>query len=326
MNRRLNNKLYNQPGISCSGAPAPPSNSASIQESSSALQSIIASSFKNAVRSVLHEESQGYKGDFENLAVATAFESAAVGLSKQFHGDSVHTPFLEHHCALIGRPTTLVTLQAGNQFDTRSLNPSRKKHRAMNNALSNASDLEKKQPAQPRGSRLCPDSNATEILTAVSGASSFPINPICSPEARLPSNAGDSKMDYDSWIPFISPEASANSRSASDFVDVDASLTAPVVANSPATDMINRVANRSFDTSGVTCILHDVDTDTEATIPADPNALHRYNDIVANPDIAYDIICRSVESRATLETDKELNSQDAVRMYNFVRKSSYPKP
>jgi hypothetical protein len=86
------------------------------------------------------------------------------------------------------------------------------------------------------------------------------------------------------------------------------------------------VANRSFDTSGVTRILHDVDTDTEATIPADPSALHRYNDIVANPDIAYDIICRSVESHATLETDNELNSQDVVRMYDFVRKGSYPKP
>jgi hypothetical protein len=101
-------------------------------------KNIIASSFKNAVHSVLHEKSQGYKGNFENLAVATAFESAAVGLSKQLHGDSVHTPFLEHHCALIGRPTTLVTLQAGNQFDTCSLNSSRKKHHVTNNTLSNA--------------------------------------------------------------------------------------------------------------------------------------------------------------------------------------------
>jgi hypothetical protein len=147
---------------------------------------------------------------------------------------------------------------------------------------------------------------------------------ICSPETHLPSNTSVSKMDYTSWILSISPEASANSRSASDFVDVDEA--APVVTNSPATDMINRVANCSFDTSGLTCFLHDVDTNTEATIPADPNALHQYNDIVAIPDIAYDIISRLVESHATLEIDNELNSQDAVRMYDFVRKSSYQKP
>jgi hypothetical protein len=149
---------------------------------------------------------------------------------------------------------------------------------------------------------------------------------ICSPETRLPSNTSVSKMDYTLWILSISPEASANSRSASDFVDVDASLTAPVMTNSPATDMINRVENCSFDTSGLTCFLHNIDTNTEATIPADPNALHQYNDIVANPDIAYDIISSLVESHATLEIDNKLNSQDAVRMYDFVRKSSYPKP
>jgi len=62
--------------------------------------------------------------------------------------------------------------------------------------------------------------------------------------------AGNLTMDYASLIQFISPEASAYSR-ASDYVDVDSSLTAPVVANSPATELINRVANRSFDTSGV---------------------------------------------------------------------------
>jgi hypothetical protein len=163
VNRRLkNNKSPNKPGISGSGAPAPPSNSTSIQESNSALQNIIASSFKNAVRSVLHEKSRGYKGDFENLAVASAFESAAVGLSKQFNGDSVHTPFLEHHRALIGRPTTVVTLQAGNQFDTRSLSSSRKKHRATNNSLSNdASDLE------PRGSRSFPPKPVPTALPVI---------------------------------------------------------------------------------------------------------------------------------------------------------------
>ena len=123
--------------------------------------------------------------------------------------------------------------------------------------------------------------------------------------------AGNVRMDYASLIPFISPDASAYS-SASDYVDVDSSLTAPVVANSPATVLISRVANLSFDTSGVTRILHDVDTNTEAAIPVDPNALHRYNDIVANPEIAYDIIRRSIESQARMETDNELNSQDAV--------------
>ena len=119
---------------------------------------------------------------------------------------------------------------------------------------------------------------------------------------------GNVTMDYASLVPFISPDASAYS-SASDYVDVDSSLTAPVVANSPATELINRVANRSFDTSGVTRVLHDVDTNTEAAIPGDPNALHRYN--VANPEIAYDIIRRS---------------QDSVRMYDFVRKNNYPNP
>jgi hypothetical protein len=46
VNRRLNNKTPNPPGTSGSGGPAPPSNSASIQESNVALQKIIASSFK----------------------------------------------------------------------------------------------------------------------------------------------------------------------------------------------------------------------------------------------------------------------------------------
>jgi L-fucose isomerase-like protein len=137
--------------------------------------------------------------------------------------------------------------------------------------------------------------------------------------------AGNLTMDYASLIPFISPEASAY-RSASDYVDLDSSLTAPVVANSPATELIKRVANRSFDTSGVTRVLHDVDTNTEAAIPVDPIALHRYNDIIANPDIAYDIIRRSIESQARRETDNELNSQDAVRMFGFVRKNNYPNP
>jgi len=114
VNRRLNNKTPNPPGTSGSGGPAPPSNSASIQESNVALQKIIASSFKNTFCSVLHEKPQGYEGN-ANLALTNAFESAAVGLSKQFHGDSVHTPFLEQQRALIGCPTTLVTLQSGNQ-------------------------------------------------------------------------------------------------------------------------------------------------------------------------------------------------------------------
>jgi hypothetical protein len=73
-------------------------------------------------------------------------------------------------------------------------------------------------------------------------------------------------------------------------------------------------------------VLHDVDTNTEAAIPVDPNALHRYNDIIANPDIAYDIIRRSIESQARMETDNELNSQDAVRMYDYVRENKYPNP
>jgi hypothetical protein len=42
--------------------------------------------------------------------------------------------------------------------------------------------------------------------------------------------------------------------------------------------------------------------------------------------IAYDSIRRSVESQARMETDNELNSQDAVRMYDFVRKNNYPNP
>lgn len=99
------------------------------------------------------------------------------------------------------------------------------------------------------------------------------------------------------------------------------------MANSPATEMIHRVANRSFDTSGVTRVLHDVDTNTTALVQVDPNALHRYNDIVSNPDVAYDIIRRSIESRARMEPgSSELNSQDAVRMYDFVRQSNYPNP
>jgi hypothetical protein len=321
VNRQLNNKMPH-PGLSGSGAP--PSNSASIHGSNAALQNIISSSFTNAFRSVLHERSQGHKGN-ANLAMTNAFEAAAVGLSKQFHGDSVHTPFLQQQCALIGPPTTMVTLQSGNQFETHSLNPSRKTHHETNNSLANASNTERKQPAQPRGSRLCPDSNATVNVTAASSAS-FP-DPVCSPEAHLPKKKArgcNLTMDYASLIPFISPEASAYR--ASDYVDVDSSLTAPVVTNSPVTELINRVANRSFDTSGVTRILHDVDTNTEAAVPVDPNALHRYNDIVANPEIAYDVICRSVESHSRMEMDNELNSQDAVRMYNFVRKSNYPSP
>jgi len=232
----------------------------------------------------------------------------------------VHTPFLEQHRARIRCPTTQVTLQSGSQFDTRSLNPSRKKHRATNNSLANASDLERKQPAQPRGSRLRPDSHATENVTAASGAS-FP-DPVCSPEAHMP-KAGNVTMDYASLIPFISPDASAYS-SASDYADVGSSLTAPVVANSPATELISRVANLSFDTSGVTRILHDVDTNTEAAIPVDPNAMHRYNDFVANPVIAYDIIRRSIESQARMETDNELNSQDAV--VRLCQENNYPNP
>jgi hypothetical protein len=78
-------------------------------------------------------------------------------------------------------------------------------------------------------------------------------------------------MDSSSSIPFIFPKASAYS--ASDYFVVE-SLTAPIMANSPATDLINRVVNCSVDTSSITHILHDVDTNTEAVIPVNPNALH----------------------------------------------------
>jgi hypothetical protein len=43
--------------------------------------------------------------------------------------------------------------------------------------------------------------------------------------------------------------------------------------------------------------------------------MHRYNDFVTNPEIAFDIIRRSIESQARMETDNELNSQDAARIY-----------
>jgi hypothetical protein len=65
-------KTPTPPGTSGSGRPAPPSNSASIQESNVALQKIIASSFKNAFCIVLHENSQGYEGN-ANLALTNAF-------------------------------------------------------------------------------------------------------------------------------------------------------------------------------------------------------------------------------------------------------------
>jgi hypothetical protein len=83
------------------------------------------------------------------------FKCAAIDFAKAFHGDSVYMLFLKQQSALIRPPTTMVKLQSGKQFETRSLNPSRNRHREINNSLrANACDLEKKQPAQPRGSRL----------------------------------------------------------------------------------------------------------------------------------------------------------------------------
>lgn len=111
------------------------------------------SAWGDAFTSQLHRSLQQYqRGGLEAVEEASieqmselASHNAAVGIANNFTRDGPNAEYLRNEANRLGRPTSMVKLKSGQQFNTRTLPSSYQNHRTHNNGLDTSSTREQQQ-------------------------------------------------------------------------------------------------------------------------------------------------------------------------------------